>query len=516
MRYDVIHEFRKNFHSLVIEKGSSPAFIVTTDINSFTISYSELDRLLDRCINLFQKNKLNPGDVILTILPNKIETILIFLAAMKGGYVFSPAPCTLTKGELQKTLDLVKPKVCFISSIIKAELIEVFTINNIKSKLIACDNTFSWLEYEVNTSTMLYGDNPLIYITTSGTTGEPKVMVIDANRLWSSGCAFMQAHNLHGQDLRFWNYLPMSYLGGLFNLTLIPLCIGGSVVIDDIFSGKTFLNFWRMVDRFQINALWFVPSIVFGLLQISDTTKNSDYMRNLAKNIKVSFLGTAPISLENKRKFQDVFGIRLLENFALSETTFCTTEKIEENASLIEGSTGKVLPYVELKFCDLAHHYAKDNFKEIYVKTPYQFLGYLKNGTYVSSCDKDGFLPSGDLGYLDKDGNLIINGRIRDIIKKGGYFVSLREIELLAESCYSVSEAIAVKHSHSFYGESYTLFVQSSYDVVENKQILDEITYFIHHNLVSYKWPEKIIVKNSFPRTNSGKVQKHLLLDLAD
>lgn len=82
----------------------------------------------------------------------------------------------------------------------------------------------------------------------------------------------MKFHDLKDAQLRFWNYLPMSYLGGLFNLALIPLSTGGSLVIDETFSGKTFLQFWQTVERFDINAIWFVPTIARGLLSMAERT----------------------------------------------------------------------------------------------------------------------------------------------------------------------------------------------------------------------------------------------------
>ena len=176
----------------------------------------------------------------------------------------------------------------------------------------------------VDLNMKMVGGGKLI-ITTSGTTGAPKAILIDGDRLWSAGLAFLELHALKQSRLRFWNYLPMSYLGGLFNLALIPVASGGSFVVGEPFSGKTFLGFWQNIERYGVDALWMVPSIVRGLISLAERTKSLQP----PPPIRNCFLGTASITLSEKTKFRNLFGIEMLENYGLTETTFLTSEKIE-------------------------------------------------------------------------------------------------------------------------------------------------------------------------------------------
>lgn len=91
-------------------------------------------------------------------------------------------------------------------------------------------------------------------------------------------------------------------------------------------------------------------------------------------------------------------------------------------------------------------------------------LGYLGDNGELTTPDDDGFFPTGDLGYLDEHGQLVLTGRNKDVIKKGGYFIALREIELLAQTNTQVVEAAAVATPHSFYGESYRLLIRLKSD----------------------------------------------------
>ena len=344
---------------------------------------------------------------------------------------------------------------------------------------------------------------------TSGTTGLPKAMSIDSNKLWSSGKAFTQYYGIDNSGYRFWNYLPMSYLGGLFNLALVPLCCKGSFVISEPFSGKTILNYWNFVMRHNISALWLVPSIVQGLLKISRLVKNK-YNDEYAKTVKIAFLGTAPIRLEAKEEFEETFGIRLYENFALSESTFLTAED-EDNVRFREaGSVGIELPYASLKFIPIE---GVQSISTIWIKSPFMFDGYIStDGTIEIELDADGYFNSKDLGYLNDDGILVLTGRDRDIIKKGGLFVSLAEIENVVKQIPSVEDAVAVPMKHDFYGEVYVLCVIFKQKMVAEEQ-KRELHLWLLDNFVSYKMPEDICIYDEFPRTSSGKIQKNKLIE---
>jgi acyl-CoA synthetase (AMP-forming)/AMP-acid ligase II len=246
-----------------------------------------------------------------------------------------------------------------------------------------------------------------------------------------------------------------------------------------------------------------------GLITLAARIKR-DKIESYKDKIKICFLGTAPIDMSTKQRFQELFGIVPLENFALSETTFITSETLNDINNRVENSVGEILPYIDIKFQPVTNE-ENSSHTEIYVKSPFLFLGYLQeDGTVNSPLDKDGYLPTGDLGYLNDHNTLFISGRSRDIIKKGGYFVPLREVEILAQQHDDVSEAIAVKTIHEFYGESYLLFIKANYNTESNLQ--SEFSSWLHKNLVQYKWPEKIVFVEDFPRTASGKVRKHLLI----
>ena len=499
-----IRNFNKDFDRIIENYGSRDSLISYNDENK-KYSYDDLNLKIESTINFFYSCNVNVGDKVGIVLPNSIEMIITFLACLRSGFGFAPIACDSTLAEINSWLRILKPKLICGSHILKDEISDHLHKSKFNYISLKIDGKFNYLK-KSNIKSKVAASSK-IYLFTSGTTGKPKIIVLDSNRLWTSGYTFARFHNANfNKPFVTWNYLPQSYLGGLFNLTLIPLSVGGTVIVDDVFSGKTYLRFWQTVERFDINVLWLVPSIVRGLIVINERTHRSEKI-SFKHNIDLALIGTAPIELATKKKFESLFRIELLENYALSETTFISSEIFGQQKHRVESSTGSSLPNVEISFKQ--NDIVKNNFNEVMVKTPFKMLGYLDELGNLSMPDIDGYFPTGDLGYLNDKGQLILTGRIKEIIKKGGFLISLREIELLVLNHDEVIEAVALSIPHHFYGESYKLILKTKNN--NSKQILQNITNFIFSNLAKHKWPEKIETIDEFPKTNSGKIRKYLI-----
>ncbi|HQS58869.1 MAG: hypothetical protein B7Y56_12585 [Gallionellales bacterium 35-53-114] len=494
----VIRSFLTDFSRLVDKQPDKAAIL---DSEGRVLTYRKLSDYIENAQSLLEKDGLKVGDTVVALLPNAIETLILFLACMRGGYTYAPLPCTATISEVSHWKDLTHARLCLIASPVTNSLKEQIDKMDWKLLHVSIGGNLGWLG-EGSAASCVGGR---LLIGSSGSTGEPKAIVLEIDRLWSAGCAFLRYHQIETTEVRFWSYLPMSYLGGLFNLGLIPLAAGGSIFVDEPFSGKTFLTFWPTVERFEINSLWIVPSILRGLLTLAERVGQAMPRTRVER----CFIGTAPVSLIEKQKFSQIFGIEPLENYGLSETTFISSERINALGMRKQGGVGTVMPDVEIKLRPVEKE--EDALQEIMVRTPFMMLGYLDaQGQLTLPVDEEGYLPSGDFGRV-VEGQLLITGRRRDIIKKGGILIALREIELLAESSASIVEAAAVRIEHPFYGESYVLYVRGKQPMNDEKIFVGQLSTWIHEQIARHKWPERIILCEDFPRTASGKLQKHLL-----
>ena len=496
-----IHSFIIDFTYLA---NKQPDKLAVLDGEGRKLNYRELANYVENAQAFLSKLGMKSGDTLVTLLPNAIETLIIFLACLRGGYIYAPLPCTSTLTEVSQWKELTKSHICLTADPVTNSVQDQLINMDWKVLVISIGGDFDWLGSDTITS----NSGGRLLIASSGSTGDPKAIVLDADRLWSAGRAFLEHHKIKLNEIRFWNYLPMSYLGGLFNLGLIPLAAGGSIFIDEPFSGKTFLTFWSTVERFKINSLWLVPSILRGLLTLADRVGQVIH----SNTVQRCYLGTAPISLIEKQRFSKVFGIELLENYGLSETTFISSEKISSLVSRSEGSVGSIMPNINIKLSEVYSEGVALN--EILVRTPFMMLGYLnKKGHLELPFDENGFMRTGDYGQI-KENQLLITGRCRDIIKKGGILISLREIEIFAEGIDGILEAAAARLDHPFYGESYELYIRLKQLIKDEKIFLDHFSTQFHKLIARHKWPERIITCDDFPRTDSGKIQKHLLSNI--
>lgn len=499
-----LRSFNRDFDAIVNVYGDRPVLVPVLEGRP-TITFENLDELVGRHLAWFEELGLQPGSRLGVLLPNSTEMLVLFTACLRAGLGIAPLACDTSSTEALSWLQLIQPSVVVVGDIVTDNTRNDLVAAGATTVEVANDGEFSHLPFRCAHSV---APGAKLYLYTSGTTGQPKAIVLDGDRLWSAGHAFVRQHGI-GFDtpLRMWNYLPQSYLGGLFNLYLIPLSVAGSTVVDEGFSGKTFLSFWQSIDRFDVNALWLVPSIVAGLLTIGERT-GRHHIKSYREAISVAFLGTAPIMLEEKRRFERLFGITLLENYGLSETTFISWESAGALGERSQGSVGRVAPGTDLRFRQVA----EDEFSEyceILVRTPFLFDGYLAMDGTVALDLEDGYFPTGDLGFIDSHGQLVINGRCKEVIKKGGQLLSMRELEVVASRHPAVADVAAVPVPHPFYGESYELFLKLASG--SPAAVLDDVKIFIYSQLSKYKWPEQIHRVDEFPATASGKIRKFLL-----
>ena len=501
MSADLVRSFLNDFEQITRHEAAAVALF---DENGRALTYRQLDRESDRMLSFLHQVGLGRGDTVVSLMPNSLEAFLLFLACLKDGLRYAPLPCTATAAEVETVSAMTSAAIVLV-----AEPVSQLLDRTIEPKVrclhrIAIGGSLDWLPERLTRERCGVGQ---LIITTSGSVGAAKSIVIDGDRLWSAGAAFVRHYGIDRRAPRFWNYLPMSYLGGLFNLGLIPLAASGSALISDTFSGKTFLSFWQMVARYEVNALWMVPAIMRGLVALAERTNKPQRKHG----VSTCLLGTAPISLLEKERFRQLFDLEALENYGLSETTFLTAETSADLTHRTDGSVGAVLPYVTLRLvppAGLEDGGDQPGALEIAVDSPFLMLGYLRrDGSIDPSRDPDGFFRTGDLGKIDHD-QLVLTGRTRDIIKKGGYLVLLDEIEKLAESHPEVLEAAAVPCQHSFYGESFNLFLLLRSGHSPNEYFVPRFGSWLQERLVRHKWPDQVIVRQDFPRTSSGKVRK--------
>jgi acyl-CoA synthetase (AMP-forming)/AMP-acid ligase II len=333
-----------------------------------------------------------------------------------------------------------------------------------------------------------YG-NLIVY--TSGSTGEPKGLLLHGERLWKSARVFADLNQLNQQN-RFWNYLPMSYLGGLFNLLLIPIAAGSSIFVDSTFGPKTFLQYFTTLEREGIDSVWLVPTIARGLTRLGRTRKSSRANEPRVRNV---FLGTAPSTEKERAEVGELFGCHVLESYGLTETTFITCQT-PPSISGREPLT-VIYPGVETRI-------SPDD-STLEVRSPYAFVGSFLGPSVFLPNNLD-WINTGDVCIVE-NGIVRPIARVREIIKKGGLLVNLPEIEVLAREQVEWGEVVTLPFEDDFYGENYILVFESRGKISDRINLIGYLATYLSRS----KLPKDVIEVSEIPTLRSGKPDKKKL-----
>lgn len=328
-----------------------------------------------------------------------------------------------------------------------------------------------------------------LILLTSGSTGKPKVVPLSHENLLHSVHAIIKSLSLTEAD-RALNLLPMSHIGGLVDLFLVPLVSGGSVVFAEPGSPGAILD---LLQTQQPTWLQAAPAILQSLLHAAPA--RPDHHLRLIRSV------SAPLSPALFEEARERLGVPVIEMYGMSETAGLLTSNPLPPAPQKVGSVG--LPVD----CDIEirHH------NQVWVRSPGLFRGYEENEENKDLWD-DGFFFTGDLGHLDEDGYLFLTGRAREVINRGGQKVSPSEIDRIVMTWDEVAEAASFGFPHPTLGEEVGLAL-----VLRNGAELPdpEIRSRLAQVLADYKLPKRFLRLPELPRNQNGKLQRFALAELA-
>ena len=346
-------------------------------------------------------------------------------------------------------------------------------------------------------------DSDVIQLYTSGTTGYPKG-VCHTNRTWR---AFSQAVRLAGwadYDANTVTFvcMPLFHVAG-FNLSCLTLLAGGCAVLSRRFDPIEILDF---IPRYRITETLFVPAMIHELVahQRVSTTDFST-LRHIS-------YGAAPIANELLLRAQRLFGCGFVHLYGLTENLGCATFLPPDMHRAELGkqkSCGRAYAGLELKIVDAAGRAVLPGVTgEIVVRSAWTMRGYWRNEAATAEAFRDDWLRTGDAAYMDDDGYVYIQDRVKDMIVSGGENVYPAEVENALFGHPAIAEVAVIGVPDPKWGEAVKAMVVlkpgASLDV-------DDILNHARAHVAGYKLPKSIDVIASLPRNASGKVLRRQL-----
>ncbi len=503
-----------------------------------SISYARLERLVGRCANALKSLGIGPGDTVAMHLPNIPQMVIASYAAYRLGAVTAMNNPLYTERELAYqlldsdaraivTLDLLLPRVLKVLEQTRLEQIIVCHINDYlpfparqlfpylkrtmfrrvepHPQVISFLNLMRHPEGEPLKNRPAW-DDLAVLMYTGGTTGQSKgVMLTHANL------------SCNVQQLRAW--VPDLVDGEDSTLAIFPFFhAAGFTGIQNlsIYTGNTDILVPRpepgmiidLIRRYRPTILPGVPTIYVGLL-------NDERFRRLDLSCIKGFLaGAAPLALDTIKELKDLTGGGIVNVYGLSEISPMGTATPWKGRDR-PGSVGVPLPDTDLRIVDVEtgeREMPAGEPGEILFRGPQVMQGYYRKPEETAAVLCDGWIKTGDIGYLDEDGFLTLVDRKKDLIVASGYNIYPQEIDAVLFEHPKILEACTIGVPDNYRGETVKAYVVRKPGVtLEAPEVID----FCRTHLAAYKVPTSVIFIDALPKSAVGKILRRELRDLA-
>lgn len=409
---------------------------------------------------------LKQGDPVLLVSNNDVDVPVAVLGILWAGGIVSPANPTYTASELAHQIaDTGSKSIVVHSAALKATQQACLQLGLTDVKLVGIGSCKQDIKLATPMSSVricgaanpnlrrpdVHTDDLAFLVYSSGTTGKPKGVMLShyniiSNILQMTACSACHLSsdgrpaspapgiaNSPTTGDKLLSVLPFFHVYGLTALVLAPLVNGIHCIVLSRFEIGRFCH---LIEQHGISFIYLVPPIVLEL------AKSPAVDRYDLRSVRMTNSGAAPLSKELQQAVFKRTGIRVKQGYGLSETSPSTHEQRWQDWERKAGSIGRLYCNMQAKFCQVQDETASisagppptelpvGEVGELYLKGPNVFSGYWKNSDATAGClSSDGWFRTGDVGYMDADGDFYITDRAKELIKYKGFQVAPAELE---------------------------------------------------------------------------------------
>ena len=465
-------------------------------------TYGEFFYKVKRVAAYFQQKGYQKDDVIALYALNSDLFLACYYGIQLGGFSVMPVNTKLAAPEVEYIFSHSEAKAL----VYDVRLEETVNQTNHTFQDVLTIGGNDTLDQIINDETLEYTPTKLeaedigVVMYTSGTTGKPKGVMLTHQNIKAVGMIWSEAMDITNDD-RMLVSTPLFHCAAS-HVFVVPVTYkGGTIIIEENFSPT------GTIQTLQ-NAS---PTMFFGVPAMYSFLLNLPNIKNVKlPTLRLFGYGAAPMPYELIKQLKNIFpDVKIQNLYGQTENSPAATT-LKDHFTLEKiGSVGESLPQTEVLVVDEhGKSVPTGEIGEIIVKGPQVMKGYLKDEEATHQAIKDGWLYSGDLGRLDKDGLLYIVDRRKDMIIRGGENVYPVEIEEVLYQIPELLEVAVVGVPHEIYGE-----VPKTFAVVKEGKTISEqvIIDYCNMHLAAYKVPMEVEIMNELPRNASGKVLKHTL-----
>ncbi len=495
------------------------------EIGGVSYSYGEIREGVLRTAAMFREMGVNHGDRVCLFMPNAIEYLYCWFGLSVLGAISVPINTAYRRDETAYILNnaeavalVTDPSLAAVAGA-AADLAPGIRHRILRGEVDALTPTLSqgerrqegWTSFtEAFDRATPLADRPEVspddvsmLVYTSGTTGNPKGVMVTHRMYAAAGQGFRYWTQATPDD-RFFTCLPFYHANIQYYSTMGALASGATLVIVDRFSAS---RFWGQVREARATVVNFIGMMMPVLAKNEQQPDDADNTVRL-------FYGSPSFPPEFLEEFQDRFATDIIVGFGMTETCYGTIEGIREDRR--SGSSGRARQHPDPRFentiriadAETGQHIGPNAVGEITIKNPAVMPGYWRNDEQNHETLRDGWLYTGDLGWLDDAGFLYFVDRKKDIIRRRGENISSQEVENVIKSNPNVLDA-AVVAVPSDLGEDEV----KAYVTPRDGAIVDpeQVVYWCAEHLAYFKVPRYWEVRDELPRTPSLRVRKDVL-----
>jgi len=480
------------------------------------ITYQDFNVTANRIANVFTKMGVKKGEMVAIMLPNSPEFLYTWMGLNKIGAIEVPINTGFKETEVKYILQhseasgiVIDQEYYPILSRIKRK-----EMPNLKNIIFYGDEAapagtipFSSLldEKDELSEVSISEEDPAVCIYTSGTTGNPKG-VLNSHRNWVlTGQAFAYTAGITSED-RVMTSNPLFHANAQVYSTIGSLAAGASLILLRRFSSS---QIWEQARHYEASKMVLVQAVIPWIW-------NCPRSENDGNNpVETMIVGNAPKEIYHD--FEERFQIKIQTIYSLTEAPFLIMGPREGTIMKKIGGIGVPMEHPdpsirnEVKIIDDTGVEAQPEQKgEIIVRNPATMIGYFKDPEKTAETIKDGWIHTGDMGYQDKDGYFFFVGRKKEVIRRRGELISPIEIESVINSHPNVQESavVGIPSGLGSGEEEVMAYVRLFPGVNVAPQ---EIISWCNGKLAEFKIPRFLEIRDDFPRSAIGRIQKNVL-----
>lgn len=471
-----------------------------------TITYGELDERSNRVAQAFASAGVGVGDRVAFVERNGAEFFDVAFALAKLGAVGVPVNWRLAAPEMRHVIADSGASVVVVGQEFVGHLEAIES--ELDATVVVVGNHDRWPTFErwvtgqpaVDPGVVTGPDDLVMLMYTSGTTGLPKgVMLGNANYVCKTGgVAGPWKFDADSVSLAV---MPLFHMAG-FGWALAGLWEGATTVVLRDVDPQAILD---AVDRHAITNMLLVPAVIQFLL---DTPGLDDVDFS---GLRVIVYGASPISDDVLVRGMRRFGRIFAQVYGMTETSGSITQLDgADHVPHLLRSCGKPYPWVRIRIVDTSGADAAPGaVGEVWTRSDQNMLGYWNNpDATAATLTPDGWLRTGDAGYLDAEGYLYLHDRLKDMIVSGGENVYPAEVENVLMTHPDIADVAVIGVPDSRWGEAVKAVVVAARGTAPTET---ELISFARTRLAGFKLPKSVDFVDALPRNPSGKILKRAL-----